>query len=62
MKLALIVAESGRASSATIIKGGGSDLDSQAASAIKEWQFEPALRDGKSVPVCIPVEMTFQLY
>jgi outer membrane biosynthesis protein TonB len=38
-------------------------LDEQAFYAIKKWKFRPAKnKDGTSVAVIVPVEVTFRLY
>ena len=37
------------------------DLDRQAQRALRQWRFEPGLRQGEPVPVLVTVEMTFTL-
>jgi protein TonB len=37
-------------------------LDEKALEAVKNWRFEPALKDNKPVAVQINVEVTFRLY
>ena len=34
-------------------------LDENAIEAVKQWRFEPAMKDGKPVAVEINVEVTF---
>ncbi|MEN3338446.1 MAG: periplasmic protein TonB [Acidobacteriota bacterium] len=36
-------------------------LDEQAVKAVKQWEFQPATKDGKAVPVRVDIEMTFTL-
>ena len=36
-------------------------LDQQAIDAVRQWKFEPAMREGKAVPVEVTIEMTFTL-
>ncbi len=36
-------------------------LDEQAVAALRQWRFEPGLKDGKPVAVRVTVEMTFRL-
>ena len=36
-------------------------LDKQAVAALRQWRFEPGLKDGKPVPVRVTVEMRFKL-
>ena len=40
----------------------GFGLDEKAMAAVKAWKFEPATKDGQTVPVRISVEVTFRLY
>ncbi len=37
-------------------------LDEKAIAALRLWKFEPALKDGRPVPVQINVEVNFRLY
>jgi outer membrane biosynthesis protein TonB len=36
-------------------------LDEKAIDNVKNWKFEPALKDGKPVPAKIAVEVDFHL-
>ena len=36
-------------------------LDNQGVAALRQWRFEPGLKDGKPVPVRVTVEMRFTL-
>ena len=36
-------------------------LDANAVKAMKQWEFKPAMKDGKAVAVLVHVEMTFSL-
>jgi hypothetical protein len=40
----------------------GMGLDEKALAAVRQWKFEPALKDGRPVPVQINVEVNFRLY
>lgn len=40
----------------------GYGLDEKAMAAVKTWKFEPATKDGQTVPVRISVEVSFHLY
>ena len=39
----------------------GHGLDEKAIEAVRQWKFEPALKDGKPVAVAVNVEVTFHL-
>jgi TonB family protein len=58
----VIIDEQGRVSAATLTLGDDYGLATQAMSALKNWRFEPARKDGKPVRVCIQIETTFHLY
>jgi TonB family protein len=62
VKFDAIIDEQGRVSAATLIQGDDYGLATQAMSALKNWRFEPAAKDGKPVRVCIQIETTFHLY
>ena len=62
VKFDAIIDEQGRVSAATLIQGDDYGLATQAMSALKNWRFEPARKDGKPVRVCIQIETTFHLY
>ena len=36
-------------------------LDTQAAQAVRQWTFEPGIKDGVPVPVRVQVEISFAL-
>lgn len=58
----LIVGQDGHPRDIRIGRGVGLGLDDKAIAAVKQWRFEPALKDGKPVAVKISVEVTFKLY
>lgn len=37
------------------------ELDYQGVSAVRQWRFRPAKRDGVAVPVLVTIEMSFRL-
>jgi hypothetical protein len=45
-----------------IVRGLGFGLDAKAIEAVKQWRFQPALKDGRAVSVQISVEVGFHLY
>ncbi len=60
--LSLIVGPDGRPRDIHIARSLGLGLDEKAIEAVKQWKFEPAMKDGKPVAVEISVEVDFRLY
>lgn len=58
----LIVDDRGLPRNIRVVRGLGFGLDAKAIEAVKQWKFQPALRDGKPVNVQISVEVGFHLY
>jgi periplasmic protein TonB len=58
----LIVDAEGHPRDIRVIRGLGFGLDAKAMEAVKQWRFQPALKDGKPVNVQISVEVGFRLY
>jgi periplasmic protein TonB len=58
----LIVDDQGHPRDIKIVRGLGHGLDSKAVEAVKQWRFQPALKDGHPVNVQISVEVGFKLY
>ncbi len=60
--IGLIVGTDGRPSNIHVLSSLGMGLDEKAIEAVKNWKFEPAMRDGHPVRVEIAVEVDFHLY
>jgi len=60
--LALIVGADGRPSNIRVVGSLGMGLDEKAIEAVRNWKFEPAMKDGHPVRVEIDVEVDFHLY
>jgi TonB family protein len=58
----LIVDDQGRPRDIRVVHGLGFGLDAKAIDAVKQWRFEPAMKDGHPVNVQISVEVGFKLY
>jgi protein TonB len=58
----LIVDDQGRPRDIRVVRGLGMGLDAKAVEAVKQWKFQPALKDGRPVNVQISVEVGFKLY
>jgi TonB family protein len=44
-----------------IVRPLGMGLDQKAIEAVRQWRFEPGLKDGKPVPVTANLELNFRL-
>jgi protein TonB len=60
--LMLVVDTSGRPTNIRVASSLGMGLDEKAIEAVKNWKFEPSMRDGHPVRVEIAVEVEFHLY
>jgi periplasmic protein TonB len=58
----LIVDQNGRPQQLKISRSLGMGLDQKAIEAVRNWKFEPAMKDSKPVAVQINVEVNFRLY
>jgi len=58
----LVVGPDGRTRDIRVARTLGLGLDQQAIEAVKQWKFEPAMKDGKPVAVQVNVEVSFRLY
>jgi len=58
----LIVGPDGKPRDVKVARALGMGLDEKAIEAVRNWKFEPAMKDGKPVAVQINVEVNFRLY
>jgi periplasmic protein TonB len=58
----LIVGPDGKPHDIKVARALGMGLDQKAIEAVRNWKFEPAMKDGKPVSVQINVEVNFRLY
>ncbi len=58
----LIVGPDGHPRDVKVARSLGMGLDQKAVEAVRQWKFEPAMKDGKPVAVQINVEVNFRLY
>ena len=57
-----VVGSDGRVHDARVETSLSKDLDASALKAVRQWQFEPATKDGKPLTVWVKVEVRFHLY
>jgi TonB family protein len=60
--LQMIVGADGRQRDISVKCTLGLGLDEKAIEAVKTWKFDPAMKDGRPVPVLISVQIDFHLY
>jgi periplasmic protein TonB len=58
----LVVGPDGKARDIRVARTLGLGLDEKAIEAVKNWRFEPGMKDGKPVATQLNVEVTFRLY
>ena len=59
--LGVVINTHGRAENIRVIRSLNADLDKNAMKAVAKWKFQPATKDGKSVPVMDNIEVNFRL-
>jgi TonB family protein len=57
--IGLVVSSKGLPKDPHVVKGIDKDLDASAVQAVKEWRFEPAQKNGKSIAVRVSVQIQF---
>jgi TonB family protein len=57
----MVIKTDGHADNIHVARSLDKGLDANAVSAIKKWSFEPAMKDGKRVPVNATIEVNFKL-
>ena len=55
----LIVTSRGLPKDPTIVQGLDKDVDQSALTAVTQWRFDPAIREGMKVAVRVVVEINF---
>lgn len=58
----LIVDAQGHTRDVRVVRGLGHGLDAKAIDAVRQWRFQPSMKDGRPVDVQISVEVAFHLY
>jgi protein TonB len=60
--VSVIIGTDGKAHGVHVSRSLGMGLDEKAVEAVRQWRFEPAMKDGKPVAVAVDVEVNFHLY
>jgi periplasmic protein TonB len=55
-----VVGIDGKVGDTKVVSSPHPELNPLAVNAVKQWQFDPARKDGKPVPVTITVNVAFQ--
>jgi TonB family protein len=61
IQLSVLVTQDGRAESIFVLKGAPFELNKQAIEAVQKWKFKPAEKNGKPVPVRVPIEISLRI-
>ena len=59
--LGLVVDTDGKVRSVWVVRPLGEGLDENAIDAVKRWNFMPATKDGKAVPLLMNLSIGFRL-
>ena len=60
--LQLVVSTEGKAEEIKVLKSLGPGLDQKAIDALRQWKFQPAMKDGQPVATQIEIDVDFHLY
>ena len=58
----VVVGANGKPRDVRVSRSLGMGLDEKAIEAVREWRFEPAIKDGRPVAVQVNIEVDFRLY
>jgi TonB family protein len=61
VELQIVVNADGIPLKFTVTKGLGLGLDEEAITAVKQWRFQPGLKDGRPVPVIAAIQVHFRM-
>jgi TonB family protein len=59
--LYVAIGEDGVVHDVKVRRGSGLGLDEKAIEAVRKWQFQPAMKDGRAVSVAATIEVNFRL-
>ena len=58
----IVVGVDGTVMHAKVVKGIDKGLTENAVNTVNTWKFKPAMKDGKTVPCKVMVEVSFRIY
>jgi uncharacterized protein len=61
VRMEVVVQPDGRVGAIKIVRSLDAGLDQEAVTAMKQWRFNPGVKDGQTVAVLVTVEMSFKL-
>ena len=61
-KISVVVGPKGKPTAPCLERAAGFDLDQQAAEAVMQYRFKPALKDGKPIWMRIHLEVRYQTH
>lgn len=59
--LSVVVGADGQVHNVRLKQSAGYGLDERAVESVKQWRFQPAVREGQPVPVLATIEVNFRL-
>ena len=54
-----VISDRGHVCDVQLIRGLDKETDKRAAGAVRQWHFQPALKNGHAVPVVVAVEVYY---
>ncbi len=60
--VSLLVTEEGLPAEVKVVRGLGYGLDEKAMEAVRQYRFQPAMKDGRPIAQHISVEVMFQIF
>jgi len=62
LMLKVAIDEQGQVTSAIVLIGGPYGVGEHAIETVRQWQFQPATKDGQPIRTCVPVDVTLHYY
>ena len=62
LTLKIAIDDQGRVTAAIVLIGGPYGVGEHAIETVRQWQFQPATKEGQPVHTCVPVEVNLRYY